>query len=367
MLGPDRIVGWRRGDLVGDVRAGVRRADDEHGAVAQLLRPAIRAGVQLPDRRVEVRRERRDARVAEGAGRDRPRCRPPSVAPRRSRGSARRGARARPPRRRIRPGARSARRTPPGSRPSRRTTGTCGRARGSASRQPIHARGRVQPQRRPAATPAVSDARLRVQDHVLAAATSEVVARREPGLAAAHDHGLDVPAGAGVDAPRRARGHWSIVSLVIVGLLAARISAGRVCARRKPTLGAARSARHREFSPGEQAVLHREQRRARARRDADLRVGVLDVVVGRLRPRRRARGRPAWSAGRARAAARPRPRARSAPPVARHGAPDGRPRRAPPPPHRRRGGPPALGGELALRPVRRRATGGAGAARDIAW
>ena len=187
-----------RGELVGDVRARVRRPDDEHGAVAQLLRPAIRAGVQLPDRRVEVRREGRDARVAEGARRDHhvvglPASRPRGheVVPVAALDRVHRD-----PGHDREPEARGV--------PLQEVAHVGGRrervaGRGKAHpRQPVHSRGRVQPQRRPAATPAVSDAHLRIQDHVLAAATSEVVARREPGLAGAHDHGLDVPGGAGL-------------------------------------------------------------------------------------------------------------------------------------------------------------------------
>ena len=64
-------------------------------------------------------------------------------------------------------------------------------------------------------------------------------------------------------------------------------------------------------------VLHREQRGGGARRDADLRVGVLDVAVGGLGRDAERAARPAWSAARARAGRRPRPRARSAPPAAR--------------------------------------------------
>ena len=45
----------RLGQLVGDVGAGVARADDEHGSVVDLAGPAVLARVQLQDARVEVR------------------------------------------------------------------------------------------------------------------------------------------------------------------------------------------------------------------------------------------------------------------------------------------------------------------------
>ena len=48
------------------------------------------------------------------------------------------------------------------------------------------------------------------------------------------------------------------------------------------TLGVPYRAANGEFSPWDEPVLHREQRRGSARRDADLPVGVLHVVVGRL-------------------------------------------------------------------------------------
>ena len=45
---------------------------------------------------------------------------------------------------------------------------------------------------------------------------------------------------------------------------------------------AATTASTRDVGPGHQAMLHREQRGAGARRDADLAVGILDVAIGRL-------------------------------------------------------------------------------------
>ena len=67
--GEDRRV--RLGDLEGDVGPGVAGADDQDRAVPELARPAVLAGVQLQDRRVELVRDRWDVRrAAERAGRD---------------------------------------------------------------------------------------------------------------------------------------------------------------------------------------------------------------------------------------------------------------------------------------------------------
>ena len=61
--GQDRRV--RLGQLVGDVGAGVARADDEHRAVADLAGPAVLARVQLQDRPGRARR-RRPGRAGSG-------------------------------------------------------------------------------------------------------------------------------------------------------------------------------------------------------------------------------------------------------------------------------------------------------------
>ena len=58
------------GGLERDVGAGVRQADDEDGARAELGRVAVLVRVQLPDRRVELGGERRDVGLAERPGRD---------------------------------------------------------------------------------------------------------------------------------------------------------------------------------------------------------------------------------------------------------------------------------------------------------
>ena len=59
-----------RRHLVGDVGAGVGGADDQHRPVLQLVRSAVLAGVQLPDRGGELGGEVRNVRrPAERAGR----------------------------------------------------------------------------------------------------------------------------------------------------------------------------------------------------------------------------------------------------------------------------------------------------------
>ncbi len=98
------------------------------------------------------------------------------------------------------------------------------------------------------------------------------------------------------------------------------------------TLGPVGRAGHREFSPGDETVLHREQRRRRTRRDTDLPVRVLDVMVGRLRRRSPAWPRSASSEVRGRGVRPPRLHAPSTPPlsrdaVARVRSPRGRRRR----------------------------------------
>jgi len=50
------------GDLQADVGPGVAGADHQHGALAELRRVAVLAGVELHDGGVELGRERRDAR-----------------------------------------------------------------------------------------------------------------------------------------------------------------------------------------------------------------------------------------------------------------------------------------------------------------
>src|SRR6266508_4912037 len=82
--------------------------------------------------------------------------------------------------------------------------------------------------------------------------------------------------------PAPPRSDSSIVSLAIMGLLGSRLR-GCGLAPAEATLEVPGGAANREFSPCEQAVLHGEHRRARARRHANLRVGVLYVAVGRLR------------------------------------------------------------------------------------
>src|SRR5207247_2529989 len=47
-------------------------------------------------------------------------------------------------------------------------------------------------ERRPAPPPLVADPLLRIEDHLIAAATLEVVPGREPDVAAADDHRLDM-------------------------------------------------------------------------------------------------------------------------------------------------------------------------------
>ena len=68
---PGRIVRWPAfGGLERDVGAGMRQADDEDRARAELGRVAVVVRMQLPDRRVELSSERRDVGLSEWPGRD---------------------------------------------------------------------------------------------------------------------------------------------------------------------------------------------------------------------------------------------------------------------------------------------------------
>ena len=66
--GQERPMGRRR--FVGDVGPGVAHADDEDRSVGELRGFAVLARVELPDRSVELTRDRRDLGDRERAGRD---------------------------------------------------------------------------------------------------------------------------------------------------------------------------------------------------------------------------------------------------------------------------------------------------------
>ena len=63
---PGRVLAH---DLHGDVGPGVARPDDQHPAVPELCGPAVVAGVELDDRRVELVSQYGHARLAVGSRR----------------------------------------------------------------------------------------------------------------------------------------------------------------------------------------------------------------------------------------------------------------------------------------------------------
>ena len=60
----------RRGELLGDLEAGVAAAHDQHRPVGQIVRRAVGAAVELDDVRVEALGDRRDDGHLERPGRD---------------------------------------------------------------------------------------------------------------------------------------------------------------------------------------------------------------------------------------------------------------------------------------------------------
>ena len=193
-----------RRSLVGDVRARVARADDEHRPVLELGEVPVVVGVELSHPRIELRREARHVRLLHDTRRDDDVVgQEPPVAD----VGARSGRRPSSARRRHAPSApeaRSARRTTRGSPPSRASSGT--RLRSAGKRmpgKPVVARRRVQPERVPALPPRVADALARVEDHERPTLLRQVVAGREPGLTAADDHGVERSPVAIVVPPRR--------------------------------------------------------------------------------------------------------------------------------------------------------------------
>ena len=185
------------GDLVGDVGAGVRGADDEHRAVAELAGTAVLARVQLQDRRVELAREVGDVRsAAEGAGGDHDVV--AGVGPpgriRRGDGEAAVGSR----RRGLDADAEPHRQAVVGGVLLEvvgdlvlAREGPAGRGERQA-RQAVVLGGGVEPEGVPLPAPLVADARAAVEDDERAAAPLQVVAGGQAGLAGADDDGLDV-------------------------------------------------------------------------------------------------------------------------------------------------------------------------------
>ncbi len=176
------------GDLERDVGAGMRQADDEDGARAELGRIAIVMRVQLPDRRVELGGERRDIGLPERPGRDDDlACREaPAVRGRHDEAVLDRldpiDARPAPDRQVEPPGVHL---EVVGHLASGRPVG---RRRGEAhTRQRVVAGGAVQPERIPAVPPVVADARVGVEDREGQPALREVIAGRQSGLAGADD------------------------------------------------------------------------------------------------------------------------------------------------------------------------------------
>ena len=180
------------GHLEGDLSARVRGADDEDAAVPELGRIPILTGVQLHEARVEVRRERGNSGAPVRA-----RCHDDLVGlepavpshhdvPARLSGEAVHVDTA--ANREIEPGRIglqvAGHLVLRGERPGRRGKGP--------ARQSVVARGGEEAKRVPPPAPGVTDPLVRVQDHEGKTALRQVVARRETGLAAADDHGLDV-------------------------------------------------------------------------------------------------------------------------------------------------------------------------------
>ena len=192
----------RPGQVQRDVRAGVAGADDQHVAVAQLRRVAVVARSELDDLRIQVGRERRDRRQPVVPGRDDHVVRlVPLVA----------GVEdvalpvvPQPPHRDAGPH----RQLPPGrvvdqvvgellvgrERPVRRRIRRAG--------QPVVPGRAEQPQRVPAVPPGVADLRGGLQDDERAMPAGQLVAHRQPRLAAAHDHGLEPLDVHGLSPPR---------------------------------------------------------------------------------------------------------------------------------------------------------------------
>ncbi len=180
-------------DLVGDVAARMCRTDDEHGAVAELLRAAVVGRVELVDRGVELVCEVRDHRVLvlEDARRDDDVVRLVTPVARREdvpvvltvervhADTGRHGERE----------ALGIRLEVLGHLEARRV-GVSRRGEAHA-REPVDERGRVQPQRRPALPPGVADPVVRVDDHERPVVPCEVVPHRQPGLAPTDDDRLD--------------------------------------------------------------------------------------------------------------------------------------------------------------------------------
>ena len=187
-------VGLR--ELVGDVGARVRGADDQHRTVAELARAAVLARVQLEDPGVELARERGDQRrAAEGAGGDHDVVAGVGPPGRIRRGDGEATVRSR---RQVRDAD---------AEPHRQAVvggvllevvgdvvlareGPAGRGERQA-RQAVVLGGGVEPEGVVLAAPLVADARAAVEDDERAAASLQVVAGGQAGLAGADDDGLE--------------------------------------------------------------------------------------------------------------------------------------------------------------------------------
>ena len=198
-------------ELVRDVPAGVRGADDEHRAVAELLGPAVVGGVEQSDRGVELAGEGRRHRmlVLEDPRREDDVVRLEAPVAGRNDVSTVVAVEAVGPDA-VHDGEREAlgvrlevlRHLEP------QRVGVL-RPREAHPRQPVDDRGRVEPERWPALPPGVADSLVRVEDHERAVPPREVVPHRKAGLPSADDDRLDPfrPLRCHDSSSRRSRSH----------------------------------------------------------------------------------------------------------------------------------------------------------------
>ena len=181
------------GGLERDVGAGVREADDEDGARAELGRVAVVVRVQLPDRRIELGGEGRDVGLPERPGRDDDLACGKAFAVRGRHDEAAVD----------RLDAIDARPTPDGQvEPSGvrlevvghlATCRPVGRRRGEAhAGERVVAGWAVEPERVPAVPPVVADPRVGVEDRERQPALREVIAGRQARLSSADDDRVDL-------------------------------------------------------------------------------------------------------------------------------------------------------------------------------
>ena len=183
-----------RGDLEGDVPAGMGGADHEHRPGLQLVRTAVGTRVQLQDLGRQVGGEGGDVRrPAEGPGGDHDVVAGERVVP-----EGQRVAAIRPRLEPVHDRVRAHGELEPG-RVALQVVGHLvllrelpGICREGEAREAVVLRRRVEPEGVPLLPPVVADPGVAVQDQALPASPGEVVRRGQAGLAAADDHGLDV-------------------------------------------------------------------------------------------------------------------------------------------------------------------------------